>query len=321
MFPTFISRANPNAFRTFNDDAVTDWTKRYPNLNGNPFFDYGTLRWKQSGSHTSDLTDNHDGTVHIKALSNYGGISPEIENYPRGDYVIGYKCDNVISSGKLAWYDGSNWHNEPVFNSDIDTTVLAIDTKVELLTINANNNTTFECDIDHFFIQRFDKKQIPDMTSQTTPYGVCSESVVMSPYFAWKAFDRSRSSSYDAWITPTLNGYTGSGEWLQWIYDAIDDVAPARVEVYPRGGMGTSWYANNNPKVMEFYVIKPDNSAVLVHSVDVGIWDNNVKKIYNLNTNEAGKGFRLKVVETQSSVATGTFHTAIGMLNVWGHIV
>jgi hypothetical protein len=60
----------------------------------------GTKGWTYNPLYPSEITDNGDGSVHLKSTTVYGSITPEKTAFPNNRYIIEFKVRNVVGSGK-----------------------------------------------------------------------------------------------------------------------------------------------------------------------------------------------------------------------------
>ena len=159
--------------------------------------------------------------------------------------------------------------------------------------------------------------QIPCMTSDTQPYGLCGASHVLENFAAWKGFNCSANHANDAWITPTD---LTEPPWVQWFWrDAPEPMQIYLVKIKPRAGMSSSWYASNNPSQISFYGLRKDGAPVLMSTVDTSGWDNGNERSFYLDWNgEPFYGLRISIDKTAKSETDGTFHTAIGWAKAYG---
>jgi hypothetical protein len=124
----------------------------YPSMLENEEFGCGTMGWTYNPQYPSEITDNGDGSIHLKANTTFGSVSPV--NVPTEDasYHIEVSVRNQVgaSPGKISFQrPNGSWHtvefssmDDGVYTSDYAGVIRRID-------IGANNDTSFECDFDY----------------------------------------------------------------------------------------------------------------------------------------------------------------------------
>ena len=172
--------------------------------------------------------------------------------------------------------------------------------------------------------------QTPCMTSDTTPYGILSASSQFSNDYRPLEGMNCAVSSSNAWISAVKD--TGDvptdgnarGEWFEWkltqdnISSGMPEMIPTWLEITPRGGMTASWYHDRNPKAIEVFGIKSDDSFEAILSEDLPDWNNGASRSWDIVTNTQFKGFRLYVTKVNWEDSDGSYNTGFSNLVMKG---
>jgi hypothetical protein len=139
----------------FNEDFNDDFTNLpIPDeqIFLNPNFEEGTSNWVNDPTYPATITDNGDGSIHLKSDSEYGSITPQqLEGNPlvSGHYLLKASVINQtgVRRGKLSIRDtGNNWYNEYFDSMDDGVYEHDYTGNIKEIHIGADNDSTFECD-------------------------------------------------------------------------------------------------------------------------------------------------------------------------------
>jgi hypothetical protein len=109
-------------------------------------FDCGLNGWGNDPNYPATLTDNGDGSIHIKANSNYGSVVPDNQIFPTETYVLEIEVANVVGNGKMSIRNQANtWFNLEYFTVD-GTYTVEYTGNIKDIHCGASNDATFECD-------------------------------------------------------------------------------------------------------------------------------------------------------------------------------
>ena len=112
----------------------------------NPSFECGVYGWHFDTNYPATITDNGDGSIHLKADSNYGSVVPDNQIFPIDDYVLEIEVANVVGNGKMSIRNQhNNWFNLEYFTTD-GTYTVEYNGNIKDIHSGASNDTTFECD-------------------------------------------------------------------------------------------------------------------------------------------------------------------------------
>jgi hypothetical protein len=112
----------------------------------NPEFDFGLYGWHFDPKYTAELTDNGDGSIHLKSTSNYGSVVPNGQQFPNDTYTLVIKVANVSGNGKMSIRDtANNWHNLKYFTT-AGIYRITFTLGINDIHCGASNDANFECD-------------------------------------------------------------------------------------------------------------------------------------------------------------------------------
>jgi hypothetical protein len=109
-------------------------------------FDCGLRSWHFDSKFPAILTDNDDGSIHIKATSNYGSVVPDKQRFPYAKYILEIEVVNVVGNGKMSIRNTANtWFNIQYFNAD-GIYAAEYTGNIKDIHCGASNDATFQCD-------------------------------------------------------------------------------------------------------------------------------------------------------------------------------
>ena len=109
-------------------------------------FDCGVKGWHFDPNYTAVITDNGNGSIHLRTTSNYGSVVPDNQNYPHDTYVLTIDVANVVGGGKMSIRNTANtWFNLETFNAD-GTYSVEYSGDIKDIHCGADNDTSFQCD-------------------------------------------------------------------------------------------------------------------------------------------------------------------------------
>jgi len=117
-------------------------------------FNCGTIGWTHDANYPATITDNGDGSVHLKADSDYGSLVPMNDVLPSADYVIEVSVRNVSGNGKISIRNTANqWHNLEYYDADgVYSATYTGDIKD--IHVGAADDTNFEADYDYISLKK-----------------------------------------------------------------------------------------------------------------------------------------------------------------------
>jgi hypothetical protein len=109
-------------------------------------FDCGVSGWHFDPNFPAVITDNDDGSIHLRATTRYGSVVPDKQRFPVDTYVLTIEVANVSGNGKMSIRNQANqWFNLETFNAD-GTYTVEYTGNIKDIHCGADNNTGFECD-------------------------------------------------------------------------------------------------------------------------------------------------------------------------------
>ena len=112
----------------------------------NHSFDCGTVAWGFDPNYTAVITDNGNGSVHLRTTSNYGSVVPDYDVFPIDTYILEIEVANVSGNGKMSIRNSHNtWFNLETFNTDGVYTV-EYSGNIKDIHCGAAGDPNFECD-------------------------------------------------------------------------------------------------------------------------------------------------------------------------------
>ena len=130
----------------------------------NPSFDCGLAYWGYHPTFPAELTNNNNGSIHIKALNNYSSLEPidtiTGNGFPSGEYILKVEVANIVGNGKVSFKTNDWSGNFPLANG---TNIIAFDSNgrdITRLAIGANNDVTFEADILSVSLKKTDSYKV-----------------------------------------------------------------------------------------------------------------------------------------------------------------
>jgi len=110
----------------------------------NSSFDCGTENWAFDAGYPSTITDNGDGSIHLKGDTEYGSIVPTKATHPDGSYNITISVSGIVGVGKVSIRDTVGiWHSQTLIDG---TNIYPYTGDIDTVNIGADNDVTFECD-------------------------------------------------------------------------------------------------------------------------------------------------------------------------------
>ena len=117
-------------------------------------FDCGVIGWGFEPLYPAIITDNGDGSLHLKTESNFGSLVPEKGTYPNGTYVIEVKFRNQVGNGKISFRrPNGTWVSTPtvgdgVHQSDTFTGIISE------IHVGADGDNTYEADYEYISLKK-----------------------------------------------------------------------------------------------------------------------------------------------------------------------
>jgi hypothetical protein len=109
-------------------------------------FECGVLGWGHAPAYPATITDNGNGSIHLRTNSRYGSVVPDNDVFGHGEYVLEIVLESVRGNGKMSIRDpANNWHNITYFSSD-GIHIAKYTGAIKDIHCGASNDATFKCD-------------------------------------------------------------------------------------------------------------------------------------------------------------------------------
>jgi hypothetical protein len=117
-------------------------------------FDCGLYNWNFDPAYPAILTDNEDGSVHLKTDSNFGSLVPDGSPFPAASWVIEVVVRNVIGNGKMSFRRlNGTWVSTP-FTTDGTHRSNPFSGGISEIHCGADGDPTFEADFDSISLRQ-----------------------------------------------------------------------------------------------------------------------------------------------------------------------
>ena len=113
----------------------------------NSDFACGTDRWGSNEEfYPATITDNGDGSIHLKSDTDYGSVIPYNRVHPDDSYTLTIVVRNMAGNGKASIRNtGGTWNSVTLVDG---TNTIPYTGDVDTINIGADNDASFECDFD-----------------------------------------------------------------------------------------------------------------------------------------------------------------------------
>ena len=120
----------------------------------NASFDCGLDGWGFDPTYPATISDNGDGSVHLKADSSFGSLVPFLPvSLPWQTYIIECKVRNVVGTGKMSLRRINNtWYNSPDITTD-GVHTFEYTGNIKEIHVGANSDPNFEADYDYISLK------------------------------------------------------------------------------------------------------------------------------------------------------------------------
>ena len=143
-------------------------------------FNCGIKNWQYDSNYPAILTDNGNGTVHLKTTSQYGSVVPVALPPDNASWILEVSIFNIVGAAKMSIRRPNNtWINNPIPGDGVHQ--MLYDGTIKTIHIGADNDATFEADYDYYSLRKYIPTQTPCMTGEQTPYGHVSASRHYTP--------------------------------------------------------------------------------------------------------------------------------------------
>ena len=122
-------------------------------LLNNYSFDCGLLSWGFDPTYPAILTDNGNGSVHLKTDSNFGSLVPNDGTYPANDYIIEVSILNQIGDGKISFRrPNGTWVSTPTLGDGVHQSAV-FSGEIREIHVGADGDNTYEADYEYISLK------------------------------------------------------------------------------------------------------------------------------------------------------------------------
>ena len=125
-----------------NGEFLTNWS-----------FECGTMGWGFDPAYPAIITDNGDGSLHLKTDSNFGSLVPNDQIYPAADWIIEVKFRNQIGNGKISFRRPNNsWVSTPTIGDGVHQSN-PFSGAIAEIHVGADGDSTYEADYEYISLK------------------------------------------------------------------------------------------------------------------------------------------------------------------------
>ena len=174
-------------------------------------FDCGLNYWVSDPNYEAILTDNEDGSIHIKAISQWGSVTPINTPFEAGDYTVRIGMANIVGNGKFSYRVNGTWHtHSPLVNGENIFSFTANDTITDFV-VGADDDTSFEADPQYISLR--DSNAVMQIIPCDRSGWDITDSDHWTGYDATKAFNCTSNAGGDTYVSEQNNDTFP--KWLQ----------------------------------------------------------------------------------------------------------
>ena len=134
-------------------------------------FDCGIYKWGHDENYPAIVTDNRNGSLHLKSESDFGSLVPELDGVlPSDTYILECKVANISGIGKMSIRESNNtWHNGPDITTD-GVHQFEYTGDVKEIHCGANSDPSYEADYEYISLRKSTSTiQTPDLDGDGNP--------------------------------------------------------------------------------------------------------------------------------------------------------
>ena len=130
-------------------------------------FECGLAGWGFDSTYPAIITDNGDGSVHLKTDSNFGSLVPDNEVYEAADWVIEVKFRNQIGNGKISFRRPNNsWVSTPTIGDGVHQSN-PFSGAIKEIHVGADGDNTYEADYEYISLKKRVTEKITTDSGET----------------------------------------------------------------------------------------------------------------------------------------------------------
>ena len=117
-------------------------------------FDCGAWYWGFDSAYPATITDNGDGSLHLKTNSNFGSLVPHNQTFEAADWVIEVKFRNQVGNGKISFRrPNGTWVSTPTIGDGVHQSN-PFSGAIAEIHVGADGDDTYEADYEYISLKR-----------------------------------------------------------------------------------------------------------------------------------------------------------------------
>jgi len=113
--------------------------------------------WGHDAKYPATVTDNGDGSIHLKSDSDFGSVVPARALFPRKKWIIKCEVENIVGNGKISYRNQAGvWFNNQFTTDGVHE--FAFENTIKEIHIGADSDPTFECDFKFISLRENDTR-------------------------------------------------------------------------------------------------------------------------------------------------------------------
>jgi len=138
----FAGKGAMNSCPRPNGELLDNWT-----------FDCGTRNWSFAPVYPATITDNGDGSLHLKTDSDWGSLVPVHQTYPDNSYIIEVKFRNQVGNGKISFRRPNNsWVSTPTIGDGVHQSAV-FNGAIKEIHVGADSDPSYEADYEYISLK------------------------------------------------------------------------------------------------------------------------------------------------------------------------
>ena len=123
-------------------------------------FDCGMKYWGFDSAYPATITDNEDGSLHLKTDSNFGSLVPDNETFEAANWVIEVKFRNQVGNGKISFRRPNNtWVSTPTIGDGVHQSN-PFSGAIAEIHVGADGDDTYEADYEYISLRKRTDKYV-----------------------------------------------------------------------------------------------------------------------------------------------------------------
>jgi len=137
----------------------------------NSSFECGLLGWDFDPAYPATITDNGDGSLHLKTASPFGSLVPDKETFDAAEWVIEVKFRNQVGNGKISFRRPNNtWVSTPTIGDGVHQSN-PFSGAIAEIHVGADGDDTYEADYEYISLRKRTDKYVTHLGDTVTYNG------------------------------------------------------------------------------------------------------------------------------------------------------